>query len=99
MMINDACMGLGSESVHRIQHKLNMLDTEIFPMLNEEGIEHFYPSTEEGKSNQLDVLKPPEKLADIQAPLIMGSTLLKFALRPSPGLDRYLNVLYNIYAS
>lgn len=29
---------MGSEAVHRIQHKLHLLDPNIFPLLDEEGV-------------------------------------------------------------
>lgn len=89
MMINDACTGMGSEAVHRIQHKLSLLDKDMFPMLNEEGVEKYYPATEEANSNKLDVLQKPDNLSEYQVPVMMGCTLLKYVLRPTTELDRY----------
>lgn len=88
MVLNDLCKGMGSEAVHRIQHKLGLLDKDMFPMLNEDGVELYYPATEESATNKMDVLQKPEALKNLRVPVIMGSTLLKYTLRPTAELDR-----------
>lgn len=37
LIINDTNTCMGSASVHRIQYKLNMVHTEVFPLLGDEG--------------------------------------------------------------
>ncbi|ODM99911.1 Ribonuclease Z, mitochondrial [Orchesella cincta] len=86
MVINDSCIGMGSEAVHRIQAKLNLLDAEMFPILKEEGVESFYPVSEEMRSS-VNFLRKPESMKDIQVPVIMGTTLFKYSLRPAPEVD------------
>jgi len=89
MIINDSCIGMGSEAVHRIQAKLNLLDAEMFPILKEEGVEAFYPvSSSEKKESSIDATKKPTSMNEIQVPVIMGTTLLKYVLRPTPGVNR-----------
>ena len=38
LVINDSNNCMGSVAVHRIQHKLNLLHPEIFPLLQDKGI-------------------------------------------------------------
>ena len=38
LIINEENSCMGSEAVHRIQHKLHLLHPEIFPFLSEDGI-------------------------------------------------------------
>jgi len=33
LLINDSCLSLGSEAVHRLQYKLNLVDKNIFPLM------------------------------------------------------------------
>ncbi|CAL8095069.1 unnamed protein product [Orchesella dallaii] len=86
LILNESCIGMGSEAVHRIQAKLNLLDTEMFPILKEEGVESFYPVSEEMKSS-VNVFKKPAIMDEIKVPVIMGTTLLKYVLRPNPEID------------
>lgn len=39
IMLNEMNTCMGSLSVHRVQHKLNLLSNEIFPLLGDEGTE------------------------------------------------------------
>lgn len=38
IIINDSSVCMGSEAVHRIQYKLNLLNDNIFPLLGDSGI-------------------------------------------------------------
>jgi ribonuclease Z len=74
ILISDLCYGMGSEAVHRIQHKLNLIDENMFPLLKGESP----PSTDGEKMNFI---------RDVQLPIIMGTTLLRYNLRPGTGAD------------
>lgn len=36
-MLNEINTCMGSQSVHRVQHKLNLLSQDIFPLLGDKG--------------------------------------------------------------
>lgn len=88
LVLNDSCKGMGSEAVHRIQHKLNILDKDMFPLLKEDGVELFYSTgTDDKERITNETLYKSEILKGLNVPVIMGSTLLKYGLRPSPEVD------------
>jgi len=37
LLLNDSCRSFGSEAVHRLQYKLNLVDEHIFPLLHSQG--------------------------------------------------------------
>lgn len=39
LMLNEMNSCMGSQAVHRIQHKLNLLSEDIFPLLGDNGTE------------------------------------------------------------
>lgn len=39
LMLNEMNTCMGSQSVHRVQHKLNLLSNDIFPLLGDKGTE------------------------------------------------------------
>lgn len=39
LMLNEMNTCMGSESVHRVQHKLNLLSEDMFPLLGDKGTE------------------------------------------------------------
>lgn len=82
LLINDLCEGAGSEAVHRAQLKLHQLDSEIFPLLGETSI----PVTD-GDNLGIRANGLPKEIECISSGILTGSTLLKYNLRPTIGLD------------
>ena len=71
MILNDMCGGIASEAVIRVQHKLNMLDKDLFPLI--------MPSTQKKEPEKTDVVA--------QVPTIFGETMMRYSLRPDCEVD------------
>ena len=61
IIINDTNSCMGSEAVHRIQYKLNLLNNNLFPLLRDAGIPMKETCSEENtkESNNSDCKKNP----------------------------------------
>lgn len=101
LVLNDSCRSLGSEAVLRLQRKLNSIDTEIFPMLYNEGERERQPTFHQDElgiwqrhgnpQKTVSFVSEPEvppHLRDLKAPVVLGETLLKYCIRPHKGFER-----------
>jgi len=84
ILVSDVCDGMGSEAVHRIQHKLNLIDENMFPLLKGEAV-----------SQEFEHSAGENLIKNVQVQLVMGKTLLKYNLRPSSGFDESSLVVLN----
>ncbi|CAL4134523.1 unnamed protein product, partial [Meganyctiphanes norvegica] len=87
IVLNENSSCLGSVAVHRIQYKLNHLSQTLFPLLKDSSI--LPQNTENGIENQSKDLNE-DNTCDMESfgvPIVQGSTLLKYSLRPKTGLD------------
>ncbi|XP_050513162.1 ribonuclease Z, mitochondrial isoform X2 [Diabrotica virgifera virgifera] len=105
LMLNEYNTCMGSEAVHRIQYKLNLLSNDIFPLLGEKGT--LLPKGEvEGESDRKkqkmeDLVEDLEnnlntaKLSESPSLYITPDTFCAYHLRPKRGLDRSLELRLN----
>ncbi|XP_041978360.1 ribonuclease Z, mitochondrial isoform X2 [Aricia agestis] len=101
LVLNSHNSCLGSEAVHRSQHKLHLLDADIFPLLRDNSIPAVWTPTENKVTNekQLEELKNKIALAQFQSiahaepqqdsgrGLLAGRTLAAYHLRPKKEWD------------
>ena len=84
---------MGSVAVHRIQHKLNLLHPEIFPLLEDKGIPLQESATaENGNSRSKDAEAESEvsdrTLSSDLFSVIQARTFCTVHLRPKRNVDR-----------
>ena len=82
ILISDICSGMGSEAVHRIQHKLNLIDENMFPLLKGDDVSTVSNAgeTKVGFMN------------DVKLQILTTKTLFKYSLRPDIQSD-YSNII------
>ncbi|XP_045476586.1 ribonuclease Z, mitochondrial isoform X2 [Harmonia axyridis] len=78
LIINETNTCMGSASVHRIQHKLNMVHKDIFPLLGDDGTE----------SDELEMESNVKNGVNKIYNRIQANTLTAIHLRPRRGLDK-----------
>lgn len=101
LVLNEENDCLGSEAVHRMQHKLHLIHPKIFPFLNEQGFHKVHKKLPlnivEGKedelvedlmgnSNQSESTKTAESSGN--SVILRAKTLQSIHLRPRRGFDR-----------
>lgn len=97
VIINDANSCMGSEAVHRIQYKLNLLNDNLFPLLGDNGIPKKEACSEGNteESNNGDCKKTSATNKDTLqtqisgvGPTVQAATLLNYHIRPRKKFDR-----------
>lgn len=100
LVLNDANTCMGSVAVHRIQYQLNLLSSEIFPLLSDRGTatsiekhcvkkQKLDDDAKQHETEQMiDGLSVNSRPGSPDSNLIQPGTLCKFHLRPKKGLDR-----------
>ncbi|KAK4874327.1 hypothetical protein RN001_013687 [Aquatica leii] len=95
--LNDSNTCMGSESVHRIQYKLNLLHNNFFPLLGDHGskykIEKLTNLTHKKSKMDEDTVSCtiPESISttsNLSNELSKVNTFCNFHLRPKKGIDR-----------
>ncbi|XP_049817981.1 ribonuclease Z, mitochondrial isoform X2 [Aethina tumida] len=97
LVLNESNNCMGSLSVHRIQHKLNLLSEDLFPLLGDDGTEIVDTGTnvhqnKKLKSNDcerdaMEKLSVKSRPNTPSEPYIFANTFYNFHLRPKKGLD------------
>ncbi|CAH0564098.1 unnamed protein product [Brassicogethes aeneus] len=97
LVLNETNTCMGSLSVHRIQHKLNLLAEELFPLLGDNGTltvtEHSnLHQNKKQKCEQNTDTSPSKSMENLSVkthlePYLYANTFLNFHLRPKKGLD------------
>ncbi|CAG9833007.1 unnamed protein product [Diabrotica balteata] len=105
LMLNEYNTCMGSEAVHRIQYKLNLLSDDIFPLLGEKGTlipkGEVEGASERKKQKMEDLVEDLEnnlntaKLSESPSLYITPDTFCAYHLRPKKGLDRNLELRLN----
>ncbi|XP_072394529.1 ribonuclease Z, mitochondrial isoform X2 [Diabrotica undecimpunctata] len=103
LMLNEYNTCMGSEAVHRIQYKLNLLSNDIFPLLGEKGtlLPKVEGASESKKQKMEDLVEDLEnnlntaKLSESPSLYITPDTFCAYHLRPKKGLDRSLELRLN----
>ncbi|KAF5288455.1 hypothetical protein FQR65_LT02107 [Abscondita terminalis] len=98
LSINDANTCMGSESVHRIQYKLNMLYDHFFPLLGDKGSKYkIEPLTCSTKRSKMDtdaydgdttISSDISGMSNLSEDPCKVNTFCNFHLRPKRGLDK-----------
>jgi len=78
LVLNELCVGSGSEAVHRLQTKLGIIDDGIFPPLRE-----FL--NEPGNDDDIDCQS--RSIKNSVSCVTLGETLMKYCIRPATNLD------------
>ncbi|GLV41872.1 Ribonuclease Z [Carabus blaptoides fortunei] len=86
LVLNNRNRCMGSTAVHRIQYKLNMLHTDMFPLLGDDGTQ----IVEENKCETTEMIGNLSVNSNHQEldGVIQGNTLCNVHLRPKKGFDR-----------
>lgn len=84
--------GLGSVAVHRIQHKLKLLDEEMFPLLSDDMRTEDEPETDDCQTLTTFHLRPLKKL-DVSAIPRINPKLYVDEVLSQEGLQSTLNEL------
>ncbi|KAK5641003.1 hypothetical protein RI129_009550 [Pyrocoelia pectoralis] len=104
LVLNETNTCMGSESVHRVQYKLNLLHKDVFPLLGDNGSKYDLDDCQPEISKRLKT-DENEKLERnfsetqvtemelLQDELIRANTSCNFHLRPKKGLDRSSELL------
>ncbi|XP_057654659.1 ribonuclease Z, mitochondrial isoform X1 [Diorhabda carinulata] len=106
LMLNECNDCMGSEAVHRIQYKLNLLSDNIFPLLGDKGTTVLKKSNESGSDckkqkigdvledlqNNLNTTKLSENTKPITPLFICPDTFCAYHLRPKKGLDKTMEL-------
>ncbi|XP_046478204.1 ribonuclease Z, mitochondrial [Neodiprion pinetum] len=104
LVLNEQNDCLGSEAVHRMQHKLHLLHPTIFPFLSEQGFDKENPPDQKivedneeklveqlmGNSSRSPI--PAANIGPTDNTVIQAKTLHCIHLRPKNGLDRSLEL-------
>jgi hypothetical protein len=85
LLLNEFCdFPSGSEAVHRLQTKLNLIDPVVFPMLDSDARQE-HTNTDR-----------PHLLRDYKVPLILAQTGMKISLRPDINFDQLVHCFISI---
>ncbi|KAB0794016.1 hypothetical protein PPYR_13636 [Photinus pyralis] len=104
LVLNETNTCMGSESVHRVQYKLNLLHDAVFPLLSDRGskydlnrcqpeISKRLKTDENGKLECNCTEIQTNNTVTSQDVLIQANTFCNFHLRPKKGLDRSSELL------
>lgn len=101
LVLNATNTCLGSVAVHRIQHQLNLLSSDIFPLLSDKGTPvseevhtakkqklQVEETTNNDTQKMFDSLSVKLRSVSPNSQFLQPGTLCKFHLRPKKGLDR-----------
>lgn len=88
LIMNESNGCMGSVAVHRIQHKLHLLDPDIFPLLGDHGI----PDVTNVSTNGEELSKTLNRDFSV----CKSTTVSTFHLRPFKLLDR---LVYTVFVS
>lgn len=103
MIINESNKCMGSSAVHRIQYKLNLLSSRIFPLLEDKRVDveketvTLPPPPKKNKSendNKHDIVDLPAQSSSASTPNGVN-TLFNYHLRPKKGCDSSLELKIN----
>ncbi|KAJ8979969.1 hypothetical protein NQ317_013717 [Molorchus minor] len=111
LMLNENNTCMGSEAVHKIQYKLNLLNKDLFPILGDQGTQVVYEASgvhinkkqrcdcksESTTQNDLDMnnLSVKSRPTSPVEPYIFPNTFCNYHLRPKKGLDRTAELKLN----
>ncbi|KAJ9587573.1 hypothetical protein L9F63_019004, partial [Diploptera punctata] len=108
LVINDSNNCMGSIAVHRIQHKLNLLHADIFPLLKDKGIPLEEPTTTQNGSSQSEEVSERKEtdISDLSDrtlnsntfSVIQAGTFCTVHLRPKRLVDRNGELKMNPHA-